>query len=93
MTKERYVPCHGERIEAGAGAGEYLLPVDVGYDAAANNIVASTALLGGELTQALRSIPSRRLVVVSDCCHAIAVSQLHDDASLKHLALLSIQLS
>jgi hypothetical protein len=74
-----YVSCHGGRIEAGAAAGpessEYLLPVDVGYDGLADNIVASTALSGAELTRLLRSIPARRLVVVFDCCHAGGIGE------------------
>ena len=75
-----YLSCHGGRIETGAEAGDYLLPVDVGYDTAARNIVASTALSGEELTQALRSIPARRLVVVFDCCHAGGIGEPKDGA-------------
>ncbi len=70
-----YMSCHGGRIETGAEAGEYLLPVDVDYDAATGKIVASTALAGAELTRLVRSIPARRLVVVFDCCHAGGIGE------------------
>ena len=73
-----YVSGHGGRIEAGADAGEYLLPVDVAWDEAARNIVAGSAIAGAELTEALWAIPARRLVVVFDCCHAGGIGQPKD---------------
>lgn len=80
-----YVSCHGGRIETGAEAGEYLLPVDVNYDASTGNIVASTALAGQELTRLVRLIPARRVVVVFDCCHAggIGEPKIGDRAGFK----------
>ncbi|MBE9032371.1 caspase family protein, partial [filamentous cyanobacterium LEGE 11480] len=73
-----YFSGHGGRVEAGDDAGEYLLPVDVQWDNAANMIVPSSAIAGTELTEMLRSIPARKLVVVFDCCHAGGIGQAKD---------------
>jgi hypothetical protein len=68
-----YVSSHGGRIEDGPYAGEYLLPVDADY--ASGEAVAQTAISGAELTEALRAIPARKLLVVFDCCHAGGIAQ------------------
>ena len=68
-----YISSHGGRVESGPYAGEYLLPVDV-----VPNRVNKTAISGDELTEALRAIPARKVVVVFDCCHAGGIGQPKD---------------
>ncbi len=63
-----YVSSHGARLDSGAYAGDYLLPVDARYDS--SHSLAQTAISGAEFSAALRAIPARKLVVVLDCCHA-----------------------
>ncbi|MDY6874676.1 MAG: caspase family protein [Chloroflexota bacterium] len=65
-----YISSHGGRVESGAYAGEYLLPVDV-----VPNRVNKTAISGNEFTEALRGIPARKVVVVFDCCHSGGIGQ------------------
>lgn len=73
-----YVSSHGGRIESGPRAGEYLLPVDTVYTAAES--VAQTAISGDEFTEALRAIPTRKVVVAFDCCHSGGIGQPKDAA-------------
>jgi hypothetical protein len=68
-----YISSHGGRVESGAYAGEYLLPVDV-----VPNRVNKTAISGDEFTGALRAIPARKVVVVFDCCHSAGIGQPKD---------------
>jgi len=68
-----YISSHGGRVESGAYAGEYLLPVDV-----VPNRVNETAISGDEFTTALRGIPARKVVVVFDCCHSGGIGQPKD---------------
>jgi hypothetical protein len=68
-----YISSHGGRVESGAYAGEYLLPVDV-----VPNRVNKTAISGDEFTEALRGIPARKVVVVFDCCHSGGIGQPKD---------------
>jgi hypothetical protein len=68
-----YVSSHGGRIESGAHAGDYLLPVDARYAGA--ETLAQTSIAGQEFTAALAAIPARKLVVVLDCCHSGGVGQ------------------
>lgn len=68
-----YISSHGGRVESGAYAGEYLLPVDV-----VPNRVNKTAISGDEFTEALRAIPARKVVVVFDCCHSGGIGQPKD---------------
>jgi uncharacterized caspase-like protein len=68
-----YFSGHGGRIETGACADEYLLPVDV-VDSS-DQTVAQSAISGAEFTAALRAIPARQIVVVFDCCHAGGIGQ------------------
>jgi hypothetical protein len=68
-----YISSHGGQIEAGACAGEYLLPVDTLYRT--DKIIAETAISGMEFTIALRAVPARKVVVVFDCCHAGGIGQ------------------
>ncbi len=68
-----FVSSHGGRIESGANAGEYLLPVDADYELDAS--LAATAISGAELTAALRAIKARKMVVIFDCCHAGGIGQ------------------
>jgi hypothetical protein len=74
-----YISSHGGRIEAGAYAGEYLLPVDVDYNSGPS--VAQTAISGADLTAALRAIPARKVVILFDCCHAGGIGQPKDAAA------------
>ncbi len=68
-----YISGHGGRVEAGPYAGEYLLPADACYTS--DQALADSAISGAELTQALRAIPARKVVVVFDCCHAGGIGQ------------------
>jgi hypothetical protein len=71
-----YFSGHGGRIESGAHAGQYLLPVDALYpdDAA----LAGTAISGGDFTTALNRIRARKVIVIFDCCHAGGIGQPKD---------------
>ena len=64
---------HGGRIEDGPHVGQYLLPVDVVYPG--DDELAGSAISGDEFTQALQTIPARKVVVVFDCCHAGGIGQ------------------
>ncbi len=68
-----YVSSHGGRIAEGEHAGEYIVPFDADWSSEAS--IAASAMSGGELTEALRAIPARKLVVVFDCCHAGGIGQ------------------
>jgi hypothetical protein len=68
-----YFSSHGGRLEAGPYAGEYLLPVDTWYTS--DQSLAETAISGAEFTTALHAIPTRKVVVVFDCCHAGGIGQ------------------
>lgn len=68
-----YISSHGGQVESGAYAGEYLLPIDTVYTSGES--VAQTAISGNELTQALRAIPSRKVIVIFDCCHSGGIGQ------------------
>jgi hypothetical protein len=71
-----YFSGHGEHIESGPAAGQYLLPVDTVCRTEAD--LARTAVSGAELTQVLRDIPARKVVVVLDCCHSAGIGQPKD---------------
>jgi hypothetical protein len=68
-----YISSHGGRLESGPYTGEYLLPVDTLYTS--DQSLAETAISGAEFTDALRTIPARKVVVVFDCCHAAGIGQ------------------
>ena len=68
-----YLSSHGGRLESGSYAGEYLLPVDTRYTS--DQSLAQTAISDAEFTDALRTIPARKLVIVFDCCHAGGIGQ------------------
>ncbi|MEE8390183.1 MAG: caspase family protein [Anaerolineae bacterium] len=68
-----YFSGHGCRIESGAYAGEYLLPVDADYTSGAS--FARTTISGPQLTKALRAISARKVTVVLDCCHVSGIGQ------------------
>jgi len=55
------------------------LPIDTVYTSDAG--IAQTAISGNELTDALRAIPARKLIVVFDCCHAGGIGQPKDPAA------------
>lgn len=63
-----YYSGHGGRIDAGPGAGEYLLPVDC--DASSPAALAASSLSGSELADLLGAVPARKRLVLFDCCHA-----------------------
>ncbi|MDV3222450.1 caspase family protein [Intrasporangium sp.] len=69
-----YVSSHGGRVQSGPDAGEYLIPVDT----VPGEGFARTAISGDELTQALRAIPARKVLVVFDCCHSGGIGQPKD---------------
>jgi hypothetical protein len=71
-----YVSSHGGSVEFGPHAGEYLLPVDADFTSGAS--LAQTAVSGNQFTEALRAIPSRKLVVIFDCCHSGGIGQPKD---------------
>src|SRR5215213_1895179 len=74
-----YISSHGGRIESGIHAGEYLLPVDTIYTS--DSSIARTAISSDELTDALRAIPARKLIVAFDCCHSGGIGQPKDIAT------------
>jgi hypothetical protein len=67
-----YFSGHGGRITSGPRRGEYLLPFEAEYPTEAGT---GPAISGEELTEALRAVPARRVVVVFDCCHAGGIGQ------------------
>ncbi len=71
-----YISSHGEYIESGSLAGEYLLPVDVKYTS--DQSLVDGAISGKEFTQALHAIRARKIVVIFDCCHAGGIGQPKD---------------
>ncbi|BAY66897.1 hypothetical protein NIES22_70410 (plasmid) [Calothrix brevissima NIES-22] len=75
-----YISSHGGQIKSGSYAGEYLLPIDT--NCTSEVLLAQTAISGTQFTEALRAIPSQKLVVVFDCCHSGGIGQPKDaDAS------------
>lgn len=56
---------HGERIDAGAGTGSYLCPVE--FDPARPK---DTGISREELSAMLTAVPARRLLVILDACHS-----------------------
>jgi hypothetical protein len=71
-----YISSHGGRIESGAHAGEYLLPVDAVYNSAES--IAQTAISDDEFSQALSAIPAGKILVVFDCCHSGGIGYIKD---------------
>lgn len=71
-----YISSHGGQVESGPYAGEYLLPVDTVYTSGES--VAQTAISGTEFTEALRAIPSCKVVIVFDCCNSGGIGQPKD---------------
>ncbi len=71
-----YFSGHGGRVEHGAWAGEYLLPVDAVYPD--DESLAASAVSGDQFTTALAAMPARKVVVVFDCCHAGGVGRARD---------------
>lgn len=71
-----YFSGHGGRIESGAHAGEYLVPVDA--KAKTDEELAASCIAGAEFSAALRAIASRRIVVIFDCCHAGGIGEAKD---------------
>lgn len=74
-----YISSHGGRIEAGAHAGEYLLPVDTVYSSAES--VAQTAISDEQFSEALSDIPAGKILVVFDCCHSGGIGYIKDAAT------------
>lgn len=79
-----YISSHGGRIEAGPEIGEYLLPVDTELDISMSQpqILVKTAIAGAELTEALNTIPARKLVVVFDCCHSGGIGDVKNASAI-----------
>ena len=75
-----YISSHGGRIESGQYAGEYLLPVDVNASSEAS--IAQTSISGAQFTEALRTIPARKVLVIFDCCHSGGIGQPKDATAL-----------
>jgi hypothetical protein len=73
-----YFSCHGARIDAGR---EFLLPVDTVVSGGALDV--GTAISGPEVTEALRSIPARKLVVIFDCCNSGGIGEPKDAFGLE----------
>jgi Caspase domain/TIR domain len=71
-----YMSSHGGAVEYGPHAGEYLLPVDT--DPTTGASLAQTAIPGSQFTEALRAIPSQKVIVVFDCCHSGGIGQPKD---------------
>lgn len=80
-----YVSSHGARLEDGAYAGQYLLPVDARY--ISSESLARTAISGAEFSASLRAIPARKLVVILDCCHAGGIGEPKDASSAPKIGL------
>ncbi len=67
-----YYSGHGGRVAEGGQEQTYLLPVDARFidGSRLDNVIS-----GAELSECLRRIPARKLVVVFDCCHAGGIGQ------------------
>jgi hypothetical protein len=76
-TAYMYFSCHGARTER----GEYLLPVDTAVRGGALDV--ASAISGAEFTEALRSIPARKVVVIFDCCNAGGIGEPKDALGLE----------
>jgi hypothetical protein len=74
-----YFSGHGGHVEAGPGAGEYLLPVDTVYASAGS--IARTAISGASFTEALGAVPAGKMLMVFDCCHSGGIGQVKDAAA------------
>jgi hypothetical protein len=72
-----FFSCHGARIDR----WEYLLPVDTFVSSGALDV--SSAISGSEFTEALRSIPARKVVVIFDCCNAGGIGEPKDALGLQ----------
>jgi hypothetical protein len=68
-----YFSGHGHQIGDDAGIRRFLLPFDAVH--AADEDLARTAISGAEFTEALLAIPSQRLTVILDCCHAAGIGE------------------
>jgi len=73
-----YISSHGGRIDWGAHAGEYLLPVDTVYTSGES--IAQTAISDDEFSEALSAIPAGKVLVVFDCCHSGGIGYIKDAA-------------
>lgn len=78
-TLVMYLSAHGARVESGPHQGEYLLPVDAVYPT--DPLFPETAISGAQLTEALRAIPARKVVVMFDCCYAGGIGRPKDSAA------------
>jgi hypothetical protein len=68
-----YISAHGGRIEAGPGAGEYLLPVETNVET--TQALVDSAISSDEFTAALRKLRARKLLIILDCCFAGGIGQ------------------
>lgn len=84
-----YISSHGDSIQSGRFAGEYILTVDTREDMCddPDESVALSAISGNEFSAMLRSIPARKLVAILDCCHAGGIGEPKRRASRKIRAI------
>jgi hypothetical protein len=63
-----FFSCHGATLESGNHMGAYLLPVDARFESA--EALAATAISSATLSDMLKAIPAKRVLVVFDACHS-----------------------
>jgi hypothetical protein len=71
-----YFSGHGGRVNEGACADCYLMPVDSTWRSPEE--LARTAISGKELSERLRRIAAKRVTVVLDCCRAAGIAEAKD---------------
>lgn len=77
-----YISSHGERIENGPYAGEYLLPVDA--NPINEQLLAETAISSSDFTNALNAIQASKVIVIFDCCHSGGIGQIKGISEIKN---------
>ncbi len=70
-----YISCHGGNISQETDSQSYLLPVDTKYDHFSDEAMVQSSISSDEFTQAIRAIPSRKVLVAFDCCHSGGIGE------------------
>jgi hypothetical protein len=69
-----YFSGHGGQVQLGTGPVYYIMPY--GYD---TQRLTETAISGSEFTDQLQKIPTQKLLLLLDCCHAGGIGEVKGD--------------